>query len=225
MNLLEKGAIEIVFSAQSESGFYSCYFLVPPKMAACDLQFWLKQTVPSMAWCHERHRVTITWACVSALARWRDPFWLKQGVILDMVHRRKVVTDRGFQQGLRGQTDLRSLVRRGVGPTHQLPRNASRVSGPSILPTGYTGTPCASTLRQQVHGVIHKQCLEATLHAGERPFCVGSEQSALTEGDACAGKNEPRSRHVVEEQCLFRGKGCSTRPWFRKFGKPLAELE
>ncbi len=42
-------------------------------------------------------------------------------------------------------------------------------------------------------------------HAGEQPSCVGSEQSALTEGDACAGQNEPRSRHVVKEQCLFSG--------------------
>ncbi len=39
-----------------------------------------------------RHRVTVTRACVSALARWRDLFCLKQGVILDTVHRRKVVT-------------------------------------------------------------------------------------------------------------------------------------
>ncbi len=42
-------------------------------------------------------------------------------------------------------------------------------------------------------GVIHKSSrrprLEATLHAGEQPSCVGSEQSALTQGDACAGKN------------------------------------
>ncbi len=96
--------------------------------------------------------------------------------------------DRLFKQGLestvRGQTDLRPLVRRGVGPTHQLPRNASSVSGLSILPAGHTGTPCASTLRQQVRGVIHKSPgrprLEATLHAGERPSCVGSEKSALT---------------------------------------------
>ncbi len=60
------------------------------------------------------------------------------------------------------------------------------------------GTPCASTLGQQVRGVIHKSpgrpCLEVNLHAGERHSCVGSEQSALTEGDACAGQNEPRSR-------------------------------
>ncbi len=47
--------------------------------------------------------------------------------------------------------------------------------------------------------------LEATLHAGERPSCVGSDQSALTEGDACAGQNEPRSRYVVKEQRLLRG--------------------
>ncbi len=30
--------------------------------------------------------------------------------------------------------------------------------------------------------------LEAPLHAGERPSCLGSDQSALTEGDACAGQ-------------------------------------
>ncbi len=34
----------------------------------------------------------MTRACVSALTRWRDPFWLKQGVILETAHRRKVVT-------------------------------------------------------------------------------------------------------------------------------------
>ncbi len=31
MNLLVKGAIEVVSPAQSESGFYSCYFLIPKK--------------------------------------------------------------------------------------------------------------------------------------------------------------------------------------------------
>ncbi len=37
------------------------------------------------------------------------------------------------------------------------------------------------------------------------PSCVGSEQSALTEGDTCARQNEPRSRHVVKEQCILWG--------------------
>ncbi len=55
------------------------------------------------------------------------------------------------------QTDLRSLVRRGVGPAHRLPRNASSVPCLSILPAGHTGTPFASTLRQQVRGVINHQ--------------------------------------------------------------------
>ncbi len=68
--------------------------------------------------------------------------------------------DRRFQQGLgsavRGQTDLRPMVRKGVGPAHQLPRNASSVSDLSILPAGHSGTPCANTLRQQIRGVIHK---------------------------------------------------------------------
>ncbi len=67
-------------------------------------------------------------------------------------------------------------------------------------------TDLQSLDRRGVCGVIHKSPgrprLEAPLHAGERPSCVGSVQSALTEGDACAGQNEPWSRHVVKEQRL-----------------------
>ncbi len=101
------------------------------------------------------------------------------------------------------------MVQRGVGPAHQLPRNASSVSGLSIIPAGHSGTPRTNMLRQQICGVIHKSpgrpLLEVTLHDGERPSCVGLEQSALIEGDACARQNEPRSRHIVKEQCIFRG--------------------
>ncbi len=97
-------------------------------------------------------------------------------------------------------------IREGVGPAHQQPRNASSVPGLSILPAGHTGTQYSSTLGQQVHGVIHKSPgLEATLHAGEQPSCVGSEKSALTEGPACNGQDEPWSRHVFKEQRLLRG--------------------
>ncbi len=49
-------------------------------------------------------------------------------------------------------------------------------------------------------GLISKQ-----LHAGEWPSCVGSEQSAFTEGDTCAEQVEPWSRLVVKEQRLLRG--------------------
>ncbi len=76
-----------------------------------------------------------------------------------------------------------------------------------VLPFGLSLAPRTFTL-QQVCGVIHKSPgrphLKATLHAGERPSCVGSDQSALTEDDTCAGQNEPRSRHV-EKQFFFRG--------------------
>ncbi len=63
------------------------------------IQYWLKQRVPSAAWRHGHHRIMVTRACVSALARWRDPFWLKQGVILDTAHRRKVVMTDASNKG------------------------------------------------------------------------------------------------------------------------------
>ncbi len=63
------------------------------------IQFWLKQRVPSAAWHHGCHRITVTRACVSTLARWRDCFWLKRDVILDTTHRRKVVTTDASNKG------------------------------------------------------------------------------------------------------------------------------
>ncbi len=108
---------------------------------------------------------------------------------------------------MRGQTDLRSVVRGGIDPAHRLLRNASSMSGLSILPTGHMGTPCASTLRQQVRGVIHKSPgrphLEATLHAGERPSCVGPEQSALAThvpGKIKQGANILSRNNVTSEE-------------------------
>ncbi len=69
------------------------------------------------------------------------------------------------------------MVQRGVGPAHQLPRNASSVSGLSILPVGHSGTQCANMLRQQIRGAIHKSQrrprLEANLHADEQPSLCG----------------------------------------------------
>ncbi len=63
------------------------------------IQFWLKQRVPCAAWRHRCHHVTVTRVWVSALARWRDPFWLKWGMILDTEHRRKVVTTDASNKG------------------------------------------------------------------------------------------------------------------------------
>ncbi len=40
-----------------------------------------------------------------------------------------------------------------------------------------------------VSHINHKPHLEAPLQAGELPSCVGSDQSALTEGNTCAGQN------------------------------------
>ncbi len=127
--------------------------------------------------------------------------------------------DRCFQQGLgsaaRGQTDIWSLVRRGVGPAHQLPRNASSVLGLSILPAGHSRTPCASTLRQQVRGVTHQGGL------------VSKRLCTLANDLLVWAPNNLRSlkaTHVPGKMSLQRN-GRSTRSQFRLFGMSLAELE
>ncbi len=56
------------------------------------LQYWLKPQIPPHAWRHGRIRVKVSQACVTALAPWKDPQWLKQGVTMGLIHRRKVVS-------------------------------------------------------------------------------------------------------------------------------------
>ncbi len=161
------------------------------------IQFWLKQKNPSAAWHHRRHRITgESGLCISPGPLERPPL-AKAGRDLRHGAQKEVCHDRRFQQGMgsavRRQTDLWSLVRGGVGSAHQLPKNVSSVPCLSILPAGHKGTPCASTLRQQVRGVINKlpgrPRLKAPLHAGKQPYSVCSDQSTLTEGNACAGQN------------------------------------
>ncbi len=88
---------------------------------------------------------------------------------------------------------------KGVAYQYKVRRNASSVPGLSILPARYTRTLCAIKLRQQVRDVIHKlpgrPCLEATLHAGKRPSCVGPEQSVRTEGDEVMSHSAFRAPH------------------------------
>ncbi len=63
------------------------------------IQFWLKQRVLAVAWRHGHHRSKVTRAGVSALTHWRHPLWLKRGVTLDTVQRRKVVKTDASNKG------------------------------------------------------------------------------------------------------------------------------
>ncbi len=177
------------------------------------IQFLLKQRVTSAAWRHGHHRVTVTWACVTALARWRDPFWLKRGVILDTAHRRKVVmtdaSNKGWGVLCEGKPTFGLWSEEESGlHINCLERLAVFLVCQFFLPDIRGHHVLVHSDSRSVVSYINKPGwprLEATLRDGEWPSCVGSEQCALTEGDACAGQNKPRSTHVVEEQCLFRG--------------------
>ncbi len=89
----------------------------------------------------------MTRACVSALARCRDLFWLKQGVTLDTANRRKVVITDASNKGWGALCEDKPTI--GLWSEKESEKE-------SILPAGHTGTQCTSMLRQQVHGVIHK---------------------------------------------------------------------
>ncbi len=77
----------------------------------------------------------------------------RHGTQKEGCHNRRI--QQGLGSAVRGQTELRPVVRRGFGSAIKPPRNASSASGLSILPAGHSGTPCVNTLRQQVRGVIN----------------------------------------------------------------------
>ncbi len=102
-------------------------------------QFWLKQRVTSAA-------------CVSALARWREPFWLKRGVILDTGHRRKVVTTDASNKGWGTLCEGKPTF--GLWSEEELGLNINCLEMLAVcqayqffLPD-IRATPCANTLRQ-----------------------------------------------------------------------------
>lgn len=103
---------------------------------------------------------------------------------------------------MRGQTGLRLLVGHRGSSTHQLPEDDSSMSSPSDLLTRPERTQSASPLKQHESGFLHKSPMRAHL---ETPLRDGSSQSAVAEGNTCAQRIEPRSRHVVSDQCPLRG--------------------
>ncbi len=185
------------------------------------IQFLLKQRF------HPWLGVTVTRACVSALACWRDLFWLKQGVTLDTAHRRKVVTTDASNKGWGALCEGKSTF--GLWSEKESGLHINFLEMLALCHACQFFLPDIRghhVLVRSVRGVLHKSPgrprLEATLHAGERPSCVGSEQSALTKGSLCAGQVEPwNSQGTMSPQ----GNGRSTCSQFRTFGKSMTELE
>ncbi len=123
----------------------------------------------------------------------RDP---RHGAQKEGCHNRRI--QQGLGSAVRGQTDLLPLIWRGVGPAPQLPRIASSVPGLSILPAGHSGTPCASTLRQQV----------LVSYINHQGGLVSKRLCMLANNLLVWAQNNLRSlkaMHVL--QCLFRGMG------------------
>ncbi len=158
------------------------------------IQFWLKQCVPAAAWHHGRHRVTVTQACVSVLTRWRNPLWLKRGMTLDTAHRRKIVTTDASNKGWGALCEGKPTF--GLWSVEESTLHINCLEMLAVCQAcqffllDIRGHHMLVRSDSRTMGFIHKSpgrpCLETTLHAVEQPSCVGSEQSGLAEGNACA---------------------------------------
>ncbi len=136
--------------------------------------------------------------------------------------------DRRFQQGLgsavRGQTNLRPMVRKGVGPAHQLEMLAVCQTFRFFLPDirGHhvlirsDSKSVVSYINHQ-GGLVSKRW-RTTFLCGLRTSCAHWRWCMC------------RAKWTKEETCCqgtmsFLRNGHSTRSWLREFRKPLARLE
>ncbi len=159
------------------------------------IHFWLMQRAPSAAWRHRHHRVTVTRACVSVLDHWGDPFWIKRGMILDTAHRRKVVTtdasNKDWGELCEGKPTFGLWFEEESGLHINCLEMLAVCQACQFFLLDIRGHHVLARYSRSVVSYINHQgaLVSKRLHSGEQPSCVGSEQSALTEGDACAGQN------------------------------------
>ncbi len=215
ISLPAKGAVETISPAQSESAFYSRYFIVPKKDGGLRLILDLRLNRALMKWPLRM----ITSKQILIQTQSPSPSQSVSGCWVSWPHlplqhglQKEGGLDRHLQVrlgvGLRRQTGLRPLVEEGRLPSHQLPGKAGSMFGPSHLSTRPEGTSRLSPLGQYDGGVLHKlpgwSFLEAPLYSSRAPLEVGSGQLVLAESNACAGQTEPGSRHAISEQCPLR---------------------
>ncbi len=175
------------------------------------LQYWLKLWVPPHAWRHGCLCVTVSQACIAALAPWLEPS-------IDG-------TGRAPGLGLQKAGGLNRRLQLRLGECCSISGRYPSASGRNnycylhincleMLAVGLglsarpEGTSCLSPLRQYDGGVPHKSSgwsfLEAPLYSSWAPLKVGSAQLVLAESNAYAGQTEPGSRHAISEQCPLR---------------------
>ncbi len=189
ISLPAKGAMETISPAQSESAFYSRYFIVPKKDGGLRLIFDLN---PFMKW---PFRMITSKQILSQICPGDWFFWLDlKGTYF---HIQITPHHRLFLRF--ASHHIRS---------HQLPGKAGSMFGPSHLSARPEGTSSLSPLGQYDGGVLHKlpgwSFLEEPLYSSRAPLEVGSAQLVLAESNACAGQTEPGSRHAISEQCPLR---------------------
>ncbi len=181
------------------------------------------------AWRHGCHRVTVSRACVSALARWRDPFWLKQGMIVDTVHRRKVVmtdaSNKGWEALCEGkptfglwsekESDLHINCLEMLAVCQTFRFFLPDIRGHHVLIRSDSKSVVSYINHQG--GLVSKRW-RTTFLCGLRTSCAHWRWCMC------------RAKWTKEETCCqgtmsLRRNGHSTRSWLREFRKPLARLE
>ncbi len=172
------------------------------------LQYWLKPLIPPHAWHHGRVRVSQ--ACVAALAPWKNPQWFKQGVMMGMVYRRKVVltdaSNTGWGALCKGNLTFGSWsIAEGLLQLNCLEMIVCWVLQ-TFLPD-LKGRPRASPFRQHDGGGLYKSPwwahLETPFRDGKAPLGLGTSQTTFIEGSTRAWHAEPESRHVPSDKWML----------------------
>ncbi len=193
---------------------------------------WLKQGVSSATWCHGRHHVMVTLACVSTLACWRDLLWLKQGVILAQKHRRKVVTKDASNKGWGAMCEGKSTF--GLWSEEELGLHINCLEMKAVCNACQFFLP---DIRRH-HVLVRSDSRSVMSYINRQSGLILNRLGMLANGLLVWGQTNMRSlkathvpRKINEGADLLSRNNVSSEEWmlhpsqFRKPGKSLAELE
>ncbi len=166
-------------------------------------------------------------ACVSALAHWREILWLKQGVILYTAHRRKVVMTYASNKGWGALCEGKLTFGLWSEEESGLHINCLEMLAVcrTILPARHTGTPCASTFKQQVINNQDGLVSERLCMLANNFFVWAQTNLCSLKATHFPGKMNQGADMFSWNNISHQRNGRSIRSRFRKIGKSLAELE
>ncbi|XDV12998.1 hypothetical protein PO909_001522 [Leuciscus waleckii] len=186
--------------------------LQPGLLRMRPLQYWLKARAPRRAWTSGLACLKVDQKCVAALKPWTVTDWYRSGVSLGTSSSVKVVSTNASTSGWGALLEGRPLFGQWSEREKLLHINCLEMMAVDNALRRFLSpdkkTPRLGPFGQHVSGGLYKSPrryqIQNPSQADGTPPGLGSAQSALAQGSACARPSECGTRQTVQKQSSDR---------------------